>query len=103
MKKYKLERVDRSQPKPKIKVFIQPCNEGQEMNYCERYSGEATEIIAHSIRIIQGLKSLLTNGTFSIKIESENLEECVYVDENFIYDFAFEIIANLNEAHLFLA
>jgi hypothetical protein len=102
MKKY-LVKVDRNQPKPVISVLIQPCNENQEMNYIARFKGTAETIIVHSLNIIKGLKLTLPDGTFSVKVESPNLEDCIFIDENHVYDQNFEIIADINEAHLFLA
>jgi hypothetical protein len=102
MKKY-LVKVDRTQPRPQIHAVIQPCNENQELNYSETYKGDAQAVIAYSIKMIRGLKLILSKGTFSVKIESVNLDDCIYVDEQHIYNTDFEVIADINEAHLFLA
>lgn len=103
MKNYLVKAERNQQLKPEIKVYIQPCNENQELNYLETVKGDAQAIIAHSIKMIHGLKAVLTKGTFSVKIESENLKDCIYVDEENIYDQNFEVICPIADGHLLLA
>lgn len=82
-----------------LKVWIQPCNENQELNYIETFKGTPDAIIRHSLEIIKGLRQTLRLGTFSVKIESPNLDDCIYVDEQNIYDENFEIINSIENAH----
>jgi len=85
-----------------LSVFISPCNENQELNYMETFKGTPDEIVRHSLEIIKGLKATLRLGTFSIKIESPNLEDCIYVDEQNIYDEEFNVISQIKNASQFL-
>ncbi|HQU83975.1 MAG TPA: hypothetical protein PKY59_12645 [Pyrinomonadaceae bacterium] len=85
-----------------LKVWISPCNENQELNYMETFSGTPEAIIRHSLEIIEGLQKVLKLGTFSVKIESSNLTECVYVDAENVYDHEFNIISEISESHQFL-
>lgn len=85
-----------------MKVWIQPCNENQELNYVETFKGTPDAIIRHSLEIIKGLQTTLRLGTFSIKIESPNLDECIYVDEQNIYDENFNVISQIENASNFL-
>ena len=87
-----------------ISVLIQPCNENQELNYIEIFKGTPDAIIRHSICIINGLQQTLHLGTFSVKIESEHLEACIYVDAENIYDENFDVIGTItrNEHLMFL-
>ena len=89
--------IELRQPKisATIKVLIQPCNENQEMNYLETFKGTPDAIIRHSLEIIKGLQTALRQGTFSVKIESENLTDCIYLDEQNIYDENFEVINSI--------
>lgn len=88
--------------KETIKVWISPCNENQELNYMETFKGTPEAIIRHSLEIIEGLKKVLKLGTFSVKIESEQLTECIYVDAENVYDHEFSVIAQINQAQSLL-
>lgn len=81
-----------------IKVWISPCNENQELNYMETFKGTPEAIIRHSLEIIEGLQKILKLGTFSVKIESSNLAECIYVNAENVYDHEFNIISPINQA-----
>lgn len=93
-----------SKTQPAISVLLQPCNENQELNYIETYKGTPNEIIQHCLEITAGLQKTLRLGTFSVKIESQNLTDCIYVDLENIYDKNFEIISSisLNTIHHYL-
>lgn len=85
-----------------IKVWISPCNENQELNYMETFKGTPEAIIRHSLEIIDGLQKVLSLGTFSVKIESESLEDCIYVDRENVYDHEFNVISTIGEAHVLI-
>lgn len=80
-----------------MQVLIQPCNENQELNYMETFKGTPEGIIRHSLEIIKGLQTTLTQGSFTVKIESPNLDDCIYVDEQNIYDENFEVISSIRD------
>lgn len=80
-----------------IKVWISPCNENQELNYMETFKGTPESIIRHSLEIIEGLQKILSLGTFSVKIESESLEDCIYVDRENVYDHEFNVISTIDQ------
>lgn len=96
--------LQKRQPKLEsiISVLIQPCNENQELNYIETFKGTPDAIIRHSLDIIKSLQKALRFGTFSVKIESENLADCIYVDAENIYDENFEIISRIEKAGKYL-
>lgn len=73
-------------------VFLKPFNEKQELNYVETFVGTPDQIISRSIQIIEGLTTVLTLGTFSVKIESSDLSQAVFVDARNLYDLDFNAI-----------
>lgn len=85
-----------------IRVYIQPCNENQELNYMENFTGTPAEIVTYSLDMIAGLKKTLKQGTFSVKIESVNFADGIYIDEQNVYDRDFEIIAPVSLAESYL-
>ncbi|MDQ3062657.1 MAG: hypothetical protein M3R14_07310 [Acidobacteriota bacterium] len=85
-----------SKIQPTISVLLQPCNENQELNYIENYKGTPDTIIQHCLEIIAGLQKTLRLGTFSVKIESQNFTDCIYVDLENLYDKNFERISSIS-------
>lgn len=79
-------------PKSKIQVFLRPCNEKQDLNFVEIFNGTPEQIIARSIEIIDGLTSVLRSNDFSVKIESLDLSQAVYLDKENLFDADFNII-----------
>jgi len=86
----------KTKPEPVISVLLQPCNENQELNYLENYRGTPGAIIQYCLEMIFGLQKALRFGEFSVKIESSNLIDCIYVDSKFIYDKNFEKISSIS-------
>jgi hypothetical protein len=79
-------------PKSTIEVFLRPCNEKQDLNFVGIFNGTPEQIIARSIQIIDGLTSVLQSNDFSVKIESLNLSQTVYLDKQNLFDSEFNII-----------
>ena len=81
----------------KINVFLKPCNEKQELNYFEDFAGTPTHIVNRSLEMIDGLKAVFPNGDFSVKIESSDLEQTLYLDSDIIFDKDFNEIASVQD------
>lgn len=82
---------------PKLQVFLQPCNEKQDLNYIETFVGTPAQIAKRSIQIIEGLSAVLTLGDFSVKIQSANFPQVVYLDNQNLFDADFNTIGNTND------
>lgn len=83
---------------PIARVYLNPQNEGQPLNYCQAYRGTAKEIIKECLRIITGLQSVLTAGSFSVLIENENSpNQKIIVTKQYLLDDDGEIIGNLED------
>lgn len=52
----------------RIRLNLLPLNEGQEMNYCEPFTGTQAEIKSRCDQIIRGLTSMLPRGTFTVML-----------------------------------
>lgn len=75
-----------------IQVYLKPCNEKQELNYQESFTGTTEQIVERSLEIIGGLQSILTNGSFSVKVQNQNLSRAVYIDSEHIFDDEFNVV-----------
>lgn len=51
-----------------MKVYLEPQNEGQDLNYQERFTGTPFQILEKSRKMIAGLNATLTQGSFSVKV-----------------------------------
>ncbi|TAH20275.1 MAG: hypothetical protein EAZ08_06500 [Cytophagales bacterium] len=80
-----------------LKVYIQPCNEKQELNYVENFEGNIKEILVRSQEILVGLKKLFPKGDFSIKIEDLQCTQLRFVDSENLYDENFNKVISLNQ------
>lgn len=88
----------RLQRTKEAKVFITPLNENQELNYCVSFTGTAQQIVAECLRIITGLKQVLTQGDFSVKVENAaNLDNLVIINQENILDSEYEVICPLED------
>lgn len=83
--------------KTQIDVFLKPCNEKQELNYLEDFTGTPEQIINRSIQMIDGLHSTFPTGEFSVKIESPNLEQTLYLDSNILFDGDFNEVGDIRD------
>lgn len=80
-----------------LNVFLKPCNEKNELNYFEDFTGTPKQIINRSIQIIDGLKLVLPKGEFSMKIESPELQKTLYLDSDILFDDDFNKICNVKD------
>jgi hypothetical protein len=76
-------------------VRLIPMNEGHEMGYSERYNGTEEKIFARTDNILKVLNELFPDGTWMVKIESNDVSEAIYLDETNIYDDEFNIIRKI--------
>lgn len=81
----------------RLSVSLKPCNEKQEINYFESFTGTPKQIIERSVEIVNGLNSILKNGDFSIKIESFDLTKAIYLDSNNLFDEDFNIVGKIQD------
>lgn len=68
------------------KVILEPCNEGQEMNYREEFTGTAEQIITRSLSIIRGLESIFSCDSFSVKVVNRRLLKTIQISQDMIVD-----------------
>lgn len=81
----------------RINVYLKPCNEKQELNCFEDFTGTPEEIINRSLEIINGLQNTLPQSVFSMKIESPELEQTLYLDSDMLFDKNFNEIGNVRD------
>ena len=67
-----------------VEVILTPQNEGQDLNYQERYTGNAVNIYNKAVEIRVGLTNLLQKGTFSVKIETSDYKRSIVLHETFL-------------------
>lgn len=88
--------------KASIAVYLTPLNEGQEVNYMERFFGTPLLIVTRCRQIVDGLDNLLKNGTWSVQVESANADgsfcgqQKVYIDLDQVCDSDFNVIADIS-------
>ncbi len=90
------EKVTKSKEK-EICVFLKPYNEKQDLNYFEKFIGTPKQVVNRSMEIIYGLKAVLKNGDFSVRIENSNLTETLYLDSENLFDSDFNEIGSVED------
>lgn len=76
--------------KPSGRVRIVPMNEGHEIDYCEKVEGTQETILNRTREILQGLETLLPQGTWMIKVESLDVLTSIYITKDGIFNERFE-------------
>ena len=83
-------------------VYLTPLNEGQELNYMERFCGTPLQIVDRCHQIVNGLDNLLKNGTWSVQVESTHVDgsfcgqQSVRIDLDAVFDSEFNVIADIS-------
>lgn len=70
----------------KICVFLKPCVEKQDLNFVEPFVGTPEQILNRSLKIVEGLKAIFNTEDFSVKIETLDLTQTLYLDSEILFD-----------------
>jgi hypothetical protein len=79
-----------------MRLNITPLNEGQEMNYCEPFTGTVPQLRTRCNRIISGLSALLPRGTFTIAITDLTFDRYVHYNNGKFYNLQGDEIIEQN-------
>lgn len=85
-----------------ITVYLNPLNEGHELNYMERFQGTPLQIVGRCRKIVDGLDNLLKNGTWSVQVESANIDgsfcgnQVVRIDLDRVTDGEGNVLADIS-------
>ena len=84
-----------------LKVNISPLNEGQELNYSEHREMAAWAIVGRARYLCDGLKKLLPQGDFTVRITPQDARNTVTTDGSEIFSTEGAVVGALTPQRLF--